>query len=442
MTDYFRKRLARLLSIIPVSEAVKDKVRFYYRRSVFLLSKIFAKRQTNMADLKQNYIRQILAIPELPRSPQYVPYDENKSSFQREPQDAKLIAYYLTQFHPTPYNDLWWGRGVTEWNNVTRAVPQYLGHLQPRLAGELGYYDLRLEQVMQRQIELAREYGIYGFAYYYYWFDGKKLLAGPLENFLKNKQMKMPFMLCWANESWSKRFWGSNSGILIEQPATEKSYQSFIFSVLEYFADERYIKLNGKPVLVIYKPSNIPNCAKVLDYWRQICQQEGGWDIHIVGVREYDHSALNLLALGFDAQTEFQPSSTYAYSKQITGSMPLIQPKFGGRIISYEDLVVNKKYCLDPCKNTYRAIMPMWDNTARRNNEGLIYHGATPELYKRWLIDILNDTYANRTPEDSFVFINAWNEWGEGAYLEPDAFHGYAYLQATKDALLTTRSSH
>ena len=387
------------------------------------------------AILKQ-YIKQILAIPEA--SKEYV--DLAPDTYQRQPADPMILAYYLPQFHPTLENDEWWGKGITEWHNVSRAVPQYIGHYQPRLPGELGQYDLRLVENIVRQTELARIHGVYGFAYYFYWFDGRRLLDKPLDLFLSNPQIDFPFCLCWANESWTRRFDGSSGEVIMYQNESVESYRNFIESVRPYMLDKRYIRVDGRPLLIIYRPSFIPDAPNVLKHWRSYCQQERLGNPYIIAVKENTFDD-DLLALGFDAQSEFHPGTVFRYCKNITSELDFVRDDFGGIVLDYVDLVKNKKYFKFQASKLYRAVMPMWDNTPRRNNTAMIYHGASPALYKEWLMDVLSETCSNKELDAPFVFINAWNEWGESTYLEPDRRHGYAYLRATRDALEKVRGN-
>lgn len=384
-----------------------------------------------------DYIKQILDIPTA-RSNDYTTITE--TPYKREASDPKLIAYYLPQMHPTPENDAWWGRGVTEWNNVSRAVPQYVGHYQPRLPGELGFYDLRLKDNLQRQIELAKMYGIYGFSWYYYWFDGKRLLERPLDMFLNDSSLAFPFCLCWANESWTKGFFGSSKEIIMKQSETEESYRNFIHDTIKYLKDDRYITVQGKKLLIVYKPHSVPNCKNVLEYWRKYCLQNGVGELYILGCWTGDEKN-DVLDLGFDAETEFQPGSLYPYNGKINQELAFVNKQFIGEVYSYSRIVQEKFYRKNFKKEKmYNAVMPMWDNTPRRNNQGnRIFHGSTPGLYEIWLKDVIDHYQKECELDEKLIFINAWNEWGEGAYLEPDRFYGYAYLEATKMALIGNR---
>ena len=381
------------------------------------------------------YIEQILRIPD-PDKSTYVPITE--ISYSRREADSKIVAYYLTQFHPDKHNEEWWGKGVTEWNNVARAVPQFAGHYQPRLPGELGFYDLRIRENMMRQIELAQMHGVYGFSFYYYWFDGERLLEKPIEMFLEDESLDFPFSLCWANENWTKRFDGTNSDILMEQPKTVESYKNVIHDMVRFLKDKRYITVKGKKMITVYRPALMPEPIEVIEYWREYCLEQGVGELYIIAVKE-NMVELDLLGIGYDAISEFHPGTVYTNLKNITHDIEYIRSDFKGEVFDYKDLVENQKYFKYNLPKLYRAVMPMWDNTARRNNKGMIFQGATPALYKQWLKDVILEGKKRSDLDDQMIFINAWNEWGEGAYLEPDKKYGYAYLQATKEAVEESR---
>lgn len=347
-----------------------------------------------------------------------------------------LIAYYLTQYYPNPKNDEWWGKGTTEWSNVNQAVPQFVGHYQPRRPGELGYYDLRIDEVMHRQVNLAKNYGIGAFCFYYYWFNGERLLEYPLNRFLANRELDMPFFYCWANENWTKRFSGTNADILMSIEPTVENYRQFIESVILDFSDSRYFRIEGKPVISVYRPSMVPDTEEVLSYWRGRVESQLGCGLYIIAIQERDTSA-SWVAKGYDAESEFQPKQVEHYCKNITKDVSPLRMDFGGNVYDYRDLVDNRRYLSRDGlnKKVYPAVMPMWDNTARRNHRGTIFYGSTPELYYKWLGDVIRRISAQENSKARLVFINAWNEWGEGAYLEPDWFFGYAYLEATWQAL-------
>ena len=366
------------------------------------------------------------------RSKDYCDYRQHDGSCG----DVMLVAYYLTQFHPTPQNDIWWGKGVTEWNNVDQAIPQFPGHYQPRRPGELGYYDLRIDEVMLRQIELAKNYGIGAFCFYHYWFNGKRLLEYPLNKFLSDKKYDMPFFYCWANENWTKRYSGTDSDVLMAIEPTVVSYQNYIDSVLYDFDDPRYLRIANKPIISIYRPSLVPETERVLDYWRRRVREVLGTGLYIIAIQERDTS-IDWVSRGYDAESEFQPKHVEHHTPVITKRVRAVRSDFGGTVYDYADLVMSRKYraAWTVSREVYPAVMPMWDNTARRNHRGTIFHGSTPELYHTWLRDAVEYVRSQSCLARKMVFINAWNEWGEGAYLEPDRYYGYAYLEATWKAL-------
>lgn len=436
MRNSLYRRLAHFYWRLPIPQKLKEGFIRYVRRLWHRADEPVTLSGKGKEKLLLQYVEQILAIPE--KSDEYV--EIASDVYERQPGDPMILAYYLPQYHPTPENDEWWGRGITEWHNVSKAVPQYSGHYQPRLPGELGYYDLRLTENIARQIELAKIHGIYGFAYYFYWFDGKRLLDKPLDIFLNDPQLDIPFCLCWANESWTRRFDGTSGEVIMRQNESVESYMAFIESVQPYFFDNRYIRIDDRPVLIIYRPSFVPDCSNVISYWRRYCRERGMGDPYLIGVKENTFDG-DLLSLGFDAQSEFHPGTVFRYCKNITNQIPFMRDDFSGIVLDYPDLVKNKKYLNFRAGKLYRAVMPMWDNTPRRNNSAMIFEGSTPALYKEWLRDVLQETRNNHEVDAPFVFVNAWNEWGESAYLEPDRKYGYAYLRATREAMEETRSN-
>jgi lipopolysaccharide biosynthesis protein len=256
--------------------------------------------------------------------------------------------------------------------------------------------------------------------------------------FLNCKDIDFPFSLCWANESWTRRFDGSSGEILIKQNETVESYTAFIDSVIPYMKDPRYIRVDGRPVLTVYRPSFVPECASTLASWRAHCIEAGVGDPYIIGVKEHTWDA-DLLELGYDAQSEFHPGTLFRHCEDISAKFSYMRKDFGGMVLDYKDIVEQKKYFRYDHPKLHRAVMPMWDNTARRDNKGMIFDGATPALYKQWLKDVFVEAKQRKDLAEPFIFINAWNEWGEGAYLEPDKRYGYAYLDATRRAIEETR---
>lgn len=433
------KRLVkRFLRVLPMPAELKNKI--YFKLKSY--SEKYTENKTSVtvnshADLSE-YVKQVLMIP-TEKSLDYVSFCIHDTVET----DFSVIAYYLTQFHPNAKNDEWWGKGTTEWTNVSKAVPQYVGHYQPRLPGELGYYDLRIKENMAEQIRLARNYGIKAFCFYYYWFDGERLLEEPLNMFLENKDLDINFCISWANENWTKRFSGTNTDVLMQIGETEESNIRFIYDVLPMLKDERYYRINGKPLLIVYRPMNIKNIRTVFEAWRKIAKEEAEIDLYIVATQEKDDVTDWCAVSGCDAETEFQPKTLLPHLKEVTNDFLAAAATFRGTIYSYEDAVekatdIAKR---NVEKKIYPAVMPMWDNTARRNNRGVIFHGANPDLYKRWLLSAHERVKQNGC-DQKIVFINAWNEWGEGAYLEPDRFFGYAFLEKTYEAMKETADNY
>ncbi|NMD06050.1 MAG: hypothetical protein GYA72_09450, partial [Deltaproteobacteria bacterium] len=358
----------------------------------------------------------------------YVPLsDENVSS---EESTIKLIAFYLPQFHPIPLNDEFWGKGFTEWMNVSKATPQFVGHYQPRLPGELGFYDLRVPEIQKRQIELAKKYGIYGFCFHYYWFNGQRLLRKPLDLFLESKE-DFPFCVCWANENWTRRWDGQENDILIAQEHSPESDLRFIKDILPLFQDKRYIRINGRPVLIIYRPNILSNVSETVERWREYCQANGIATPYLIAAQTFwftDPREVN-----FDAAVEFPPHNIAL--PDISHLLKIANPNYSGNIFDYKDIVKKCSSASAAEYKLFKTVFPGWDNEARKPGCGYTFAFSSPELYKNWLLNAAKVTLQEKCPEKRLLFINAWNEWAEGAYLEPDQRYGYAYLKATADAI-------
>ncbi len=347
--------------------------------------------------------------------------------------DIKPIAFYLPQFHPIPENDEWWGKGFTEWTNVTKAIPQFIGHYQPRLPGELGFYDLRLPEVQRRQIELAKQYGIYGFCFHYYWFNGKRLLERPLEQFLADTETDFRFCINWANENWSRRWDGRDKELLISQMHSPEDDIAFIEYASKYLKDRRYIKINSKPLLIVYRPALLPDARETAERWRQWCRDNGIGEIYLALTHSFEQ--IDPSQIGFDAAIEFPPN-TFPL-QDISGRFEIVNQSYDGKIVDYlSALDIARNYKIPPYKK-FRGVCPSWDNEARRPGRGFTLANSTPDAYKKWLKIVCEFTRSNFEPEERIVFINAWNEWAEGAYLEPDRKYGYAYLDKTAEVLST-----
>jgi lipopolysaccharide biosynthesis protein len=352
------------------------------------------------------------------------------------------IAFYLPQFHPIPENDTWWGKGFTEWTNVTKAKPQFKGHYQPHLPTDLGFYDLRLGEARMAQADLAKAYGIHGFCYYHYWFNGKRLLDQPLDNMISSGSPDFPFMVCWANENWTRRWDGQDQEILIKQEySAQDDLEHIRFLCEHFFSDPRYIRVKGKPFILIYRPSLFPDIKRTLKDWRSEASRLG-FELYI-GFSQGFQFKDDFAAEGFDAAVEFQP--TYSKMEEAVEPIPLgdqLQHRFkmrdsiyySGKVISYASYAKKMIREQQIAPNIFPGITPMWDNTARNKDRALIFKGSTPELYQEWLSSIVKKYRAN-PQEEEFIFINAWNEWAEGNHLEPCRQWGRAYLEATKKGL-------
>jgi lipopolysaccharide biosynthesis protein len=347
--------------------------------------------------------------------------------------DVRLVAYYLPQFHPIPENDAWWGPGFTEWRNVARAFPNFVGHYQPRLPGELGYYDLRVPEVMARQVELARHHGLSAFCFHFYWFGGRTLLEMPIRQFLERKELDFGFSLCWANENWSRRWDGSEDQVLIAQRHSPEDDEAFLRHVNAYFRDDRYLKINGRPVLTVYRPSELPDARATTERWRALARRLGWPDLYLVATSAFGFHQYR--ELGFDALSEFA-------SFRVTA--PNVEPNFettefrsAAGIRLYRDVVAAELRKPEIEGKVHPGLMLAWDNSARRPARGNIVHGITVQDFRRWLGHCVARARRN-PPQERLVFINAWNEWAEGTYLEPDRRFGYAFLSACAEVLRET----
>ncbi len=346
---------------------------------------------------------------------------------------VKYIAFYLPQFHPIPENDKFWGKGFTEWSNVTRAVPIFSGHYQPQLPIDLGFYDLRMVETIKRQAELAKQYGIFGFCMYLYWFGGKRLLETPLELLYKNKDIDINYCLCWANENWTKRWDGLENDVIISQQHSPEDDINFIADVSKYFSDERYIKVDGSPLLIVYRPQIFPDPKRTVERWRNYCRENGIGEIVLYSCNTFGFNSPE--QFGFNGAVEFPPHN-FKIPMPINSELWMANTNFSGIVYDYKTFVEEKMYEIKnrTCK-TFATVVPSWDNTARKPNNSLIFHNARPSIYKKWLKDVSEWTIRNMQQQERFVFINAWNEWAEGAHLEPDRRFGYSYLKATADVL-------
>jgi len=356
----------------------------------------------------------------------------------------RLIAINLPQFHPFKENDEWWGKGFTEWTNVVKARPRFQGHYQPHLPADTGFYDLRLPEARQMQADMAKEYGIYGFCYYHYWFNGKQLMERPVKEILESQKPDFPFMLCWANENWTRAWNGEQKEILIKQEYSEKDdIVHMEYLCTNVFKDSRYIKINGKPFFVVYRPNIIPDIHKTISTWRNIAKKHN-IDLYLGFMRAEKEQGPDLLRKGFDVSIDFHPHMEIR--KKWWLDINAWIDGFREHFLRRKDYIMPTLYDYNkytkaimsqqkPSYKQYPGITPGWDNSARR--VGKSFHAltnSTPAAYGKWLHHILN-TFKPFSEEENFIFINAWNEWAEGNHLEPDQKWGLAYLEETKKQL-------
>lgn len=344
--------------------------------------------------------------------------------------DVRLISFYLTQFHPIPENDEWWGNGFTEWTNAAKAPPKFEGHYQPHLPTDMGFYDLRVRDVMHKQAAMAKDYGVDGFCYYYYWFSGHRLLEQPLDAMLADADMDMPFCLCWANENWTRAWDAGNTEILIAQEYKDDDDLNFIKSLEPFFRDPRYIRVNEKPLLLVYRPQHLPDARKSVKIWRQYCRDVGLGEIHVAAA--LTHHNWDYRQFDFDAGVEFPPHNMKV--GDFSSSLPFAEDwqGFAPKMSDIGDMYLQRPRKADDV--VYRGVFPSWDNTARRGDNGTIILNGTPENYEYWLSETIKKTCEEHDAGERIVFINAWNEWAEGCHLEPCMKYGHAFLEATLHA--------
>jgi lipopolysaccharide biosynthesis protein len=362
----------------------------------------------------------------------------------------RLLAFYLPQFHPIPENDRWWGTGFTEWTNVAKARPLFRGHYQPHVPADLGFCDLRVPEVREAQAALAREYGIAGFCYYHYWFNGKRLLHRPFDEVRQSGRPDFPFCLCWANENWTRRWDGYDNEILIRQNHSLDDDRAHIRHLLSAFEDERYIRVRGKPLFLVYRTELLPAPERTAEIWREEAHAAGVGDLYLVRVESHSNERHPPQSIGFDAAVEFAPDfwalplpklrrprwDLHArVHNQLRKLGILPQVYFDHDVYSYDHLVARMLAKPSPPYTRFRCVTPSWDNSPRRAKNAKIFVDSRPELYESWLRTTVEATVNRLDDDERLVFVNAWNEWGEGNHLEPDQRWGRAYLEATLRAI-------
>jgi lipopolysaccharide biosynthesis protein len=343
----------------------------------------------------------------------------------------KPIAFYLPQYHPIPENDAWWGEGFTEWNNVASAAPLFDGHYQPHVpAAPLGQYDLRDPEVAALQAELARAHGVHGFCYYYYWFGGKQLLDMPVKRLLASGRPDFPFCLCWANSDWTRIWYGQNKEILIEQRYALDASRRLARDLAPFMADPRYIRLRGRPVFLVFQSELIPETRRHTDLWREELVRLGVGEPYLIRIESFcwDYDPTED---GFDAACEFAPD------------FRMCGPLLGGpgqpRRVDY--LTAARNMLSKPAQpyKRFSCVFPGWDNTARYKKAALAFTGATPGKFGHFLRAAALRTIRDFAEGERLLFVNAWNEWGEGCHLEPDERHGDRHLRIFREVLESLR---
>lgn len=348
----------------------------------------------------------------------------------------RVIALYLPQYHPTPHNDEWWGKGFTEWTNVAKAKPLFRGHYQPKIPADLGFYDIRLPEVREQQAQLAREAGIEGFCYYHYWFgNGQEELERPFKEVVASGKPDFPFCLCWANESWYRKFWNKDGAVVDRKILAEQIYPGEVddtrhfYSLLDAFKDERYMKVDGKLLFMVYKPLHYKEATRFMQLWQRLASENGLPGFYFTGFSFLaDSEGQQILDKGFDAvvscrnNRDKQRNLMWALRKLT--SMVLRRP----RMNSYKKMWPRLISDLERNDNRYiPVIMPNWDHTPRSGVNGDLFVGATPKEFSKHCANVLRSVSAKQTP---ICFLKSWNEWGEGNYMEPDLKYGHGYIDA------------
>ncbi|MGH8030921.1 MAG: glycoside hydrolase family 99-like domain-containing protein [Luteimonas sp.] len=418
------RTLRFLFRLIPISEPLRDRFRLRFSKRFPTLVPHTPRGRVGTALLGRRPRRRSAG-----RAIGYV--DANVATPQIVAAPARLIAFYLPQFHRIPENDAWWGTGFTEWHNVTRALPQFEGHAQPRLPADLGYYDLRDARVMRAQAALAKTAGIEGFCAYFYWFAGKTLLEAPISQWLNDADIDLPLCLCWANESWTRSWDGRPGDTLIAQSDSDDDALGFIAHIARYLRDPRYIRIDGKPLLLVYRPDLLRNPRKTSAAWRKWCIDRGIGEIVLAYVQGFERP--DPQDLGFDVAVEFPPN--LATPQDLTSRQLLLNPDYRGNALDWRELAADAMQRPLPAYRCFPAVNCGWDNAPRQPGQGRSYLHASPRRYRDWLQHTIEHRLANRPAPDRVVFINAWNEWAEGAVLEPDTRLGHAWLHATRDAV-------
>lgn len=350
---------------------------------------------------------------------------------------TKIIAFHLPQYHPIPENDMWWGEGFTEWTNTKKCKPLYSGHYQPKEPLNDYYYNLLDKDALKWQVDLAKKYGIYGFCFYHYWFTGKKLLEKPIEIYLENKDLDLPFCFSWANHSWT-RTWLDNKDMLMEQTYGElKEWEMHFNFLLPFFKDSRYIRIENKPIIIFNRPLDFEKAPEMIEYWNNLAKENGLNGIYFIETLS-GYQTNSVLAKS-DALMESEPSYTYhfvpywyrLFRKLASNLFPKSKPRLN-LYASFWKVILNRQP-LKTNKTVFPGAFVNWDNAARRPVNANIFLFFSPENFKKYIKKQL--IRCKTVYKTEYLFINAWNEWAEGNYLEPDKKYGFKMLEGIKEAL-------
>ncbi|HIT10889.1 MAG TPA: glycoside hydrolase family 99-like domain-containing protein [Candidatus Onthousia faecigallinarum] len=400
-------------------------------RSVSRLLHGEEKKEVVEIPIEESKEKEVVEGTDYHEFPAYTSEYQADEDFSKYHTDIKTLAFYLPQFHTCKENDTWWGKGFMEWTNTKKAQPRFEGHYQPRIPHkDICYYTLDNIDTIKKQVDLAKEHGLYGFCFYYYWFSGKRLLEKPVDLYLEDKSIDFPFCFCWANENWTRTWDGLKNDILIEQKYRKEDPKQFIKDLKKYFLDSRYIRIDGKPLLLIYNPSEIPNFKETIALWRKTALEEGIGELYLLSKCDLADTSYQYCEY-VDGEFDFPPQGIGHPASKITG-LP------SEKIFNYEKIVSDIAHLYQehyPLKPFYYTATMGWDNSSRRKDGYTIYYNYSLEAFYKWLRIIIEQTRRRHDPTKRFMFINAWNEWAEGTYLEPDEKYGYANINTLSKAI-------
>lgn len=379
-------------------------------------------------------LQQITAVP-------------NNAEARRAQRKARLIAYYLPQFHPIPENDEWWGKGFTEWTNVAKAKPLFRGHYQPHIPADLGFYDLRVPETRLAQAEMAQKYGIEAFCYWHYWFAGRRLLERPFNEVLRSGEPDFPFCLGWANASWTGVWYGASNKTLVEQtyPGMQ-DHEAHFYALLPAFTDSRYMTVDGKPVFLLFRPKDLPDAERVMDFWRSLAAREGLAGIHWIANADdvlwspekhgFDAATTTALPIMFRTRALSMAARVRRKLTSVPATAALANRSLRRPVHVYDYAEVSSRLIVErpPAFEHYPCVIPNWDNTPRSGRNGSVLHNSTPEAFGRQL-DRAIESVTHLPEEHRIIVVKSWNEWAEGNYLEPDQRFGKAYLEVTREKI-------